>query len=409
MQPRDDATRIDLRMAARARRWFVRLVPAILSLLPPFVAASGRADDSSVDARRILEASAAALREVRAVEYDFVFGGPSDPSGWATGRTRMQQVTDPTDSRLHVRGVVHAQPRFGVFEQRFDYAVDGRLGYLLDHTAETFQRAPIGVGGNSLSLSAIYGFITEFVESDPLWKELRHSTAARLQGSESIDGVVCDVVRVEAGRGAGANVTTWWIGQGDRLPRKGEWQTVGSSSPPLVMEFRSLTSGHVWSIDDFKLHPPAGYETRRVEIPGGLGKSIPDLPLTTETGDVVRLSELEGRVLVLDFWNTWCYICRTQTPAIARLAAELGDPTVRFFGVNVFETGDPIAYWREQRYPHPTLLEGDDLARALDLPYQPGIAVVDATGKVIFQQLGGTHDRAEKVRRAITAAKAAAR
>ena len=113
--------------------------------------------------------------------------------------------------------------------------------------------------------------------------------------------------------------------------------------------------------------------------------------------------------MVLDFWNTWCFICRTQMPAIVELAGELASDEVRFLGVNVFETGDPVSYWREGDYPYPTLLDGDALANALDLPYQPGIAVVDARGEVLFTQLGGTHDRAEKVRRAIAAARALGR
>lgn len=49
------------------------------------------------------------------------------------------------------------------------------------------------------------------------------------------------------------------------------------------------------------------------------------------------------------------------------------------------------------------------LAQSLDLPYQPGIAVVDADGKVVFTQLGASEDRAERVRRAIRSALAGAR
>ena len=108
---------------------------------------------------------------------------------------------------------------------------------------------------------------------------------------------------------------------------------------------------------------------------------------------------------MLDFWNTWCYLCRTQTPGIAALAAELGGEDVRFFGVNIFETGDPAAYWRERGFPFPILLEGEDLAAALDLPYQPAVAVVDARGEVVFTQLGASPDRTEKVRRAIAQAR----
>ncbi len=358
-----------------------------------------RADES--EAKGVLTAAAAAMREVEAVEYNFVYGNSDDPTGWVTGTTRMRQVTDPSDSWLHVSGIVHAQPRYSVTEQRFDYTIDGERAYLLDHTGRTFQTAPIGAGGNSLSLLAVYGFITEFVETDPLWKERRHATAIRLLEPETLDGVACDVVRLEFD--GGSTIVTWWFGTSDRLPRKGEWLSAGSSSPPLTMRFGSIRTGFEWSKADFRLEVRAGYEDRPVST-GGNGR-LPDLALTTPEGETVRLAELDGKVLVLDFWNTWCYICRTQAPAIVELATELGSDEVRFFGVNVFETGDAAAYWRRGNYPYPTLLDGDDLAYALDLPYQPGIAVIDGRGEVVFSQLGGTHDRATQVRRAIGSAR----
>ncbi len=360
------------------------------------------------DARRVLEAAADALRSVRAIEYEFVSGGPENPIGWASGRARMRQVTDPSDSWLYVGGTIHAQPQFDVAEQRFEYAVDGRRAYLTDHSAGTFQSAPIGVGGNSLSVSAIYGYVTEFIEPTPLWKELDHASSARLLEPAVVDGVACDVVELTYGSETGANITIWWLGRHDHLPRRGEWRTIGSPAPPFGMSFRSITTGHPWTAGDFVLSAPAGFERRPVET-AGIGRELPAVALATPDGQTVRLDELRGDVLVLDFWNTWCYICRTLTPAIADMAAEFDGDGVRFFGVNVFETGDPVAYWRERRYRHAILLEGDELAIALDLPYQPGIAVVDTEGKVVFTQLGGSPDRAQKVRRAIAAAKAAAR
>jgi thiol-disulfide isomerase/thioredoxin len=106
-------------------------------------------------------------------------------------------------------------------------------------------------------------------------------------------------------------------------------------------------------------------------------------------------------VVVLDFWNTWCPVCRSIGPDTRALARELADEPVRFFGVNLYETSDPAAYWREIGEPYPLLLEGEEVARALDLPWQPGIAVIGPEGTLLYKQLGASADRIEKVRAAI--------
>ncbi len=70
-----------------------------------------------------------------------------------------------------------------------------------------------------------------------------------------------------------------------------------------------------------------------------VGKSAPDitLPVTGAPDGALqqRLADLRGRVVVLDFWASWCTACRRASPILSAASEEFADAPVSFFGVNV--------------------------------------------------------------------------
>jgi thiol-disulfide isomerase/thioredoxin len=81
----------------------------------------------------------------------------------------------------------------------------------------------------------------------------------------------------------------------------------------------------------------------RMALPGVSApdvKSTPrDFDVPTIDGRVIRLSEYRGKVLVIDFWATWCPPCRKETQQLVRIANEKRDQGVEVIGLHIDDRG----------------------------------------------------------------------
>jgi peroxiredoxin len=76
--------------------------------------------------------------------------------------------------------------------------------------------------------------------------------------------------------------------------------------------------------------------TQRVRIgPVGVGSEAPSYVAPTISGDTVRLTDLRGRVVVLNVWATWCTPCVREMPALQRLHDQLGAKGLSVVAVSV--------------------------------------------------------------------------
>ncbi len=84
-------------------------------------------------------------------------------------------------------------------------------------------------------------------------------------------------------------------------------------------------------------------------VPGGLGINkdfgeitvehwaAPDFTLELLDGSVVQLSDLQGKVVMLDFWSSWCAPCRDEAPGLARVYNEFRGAPVEFVGISIWD------------------------------------------------------------------------
>ena len=93
----------------------------------------------------------------------------------------------------------------------------------------------------------------------------------------------------------------------------------------------------------------AGHSDVKVEsklvLPGtpvsdpGAQVAPPDYDVPTIDGRTIKLSDYSGKVLVMDFWATWCPPCRLETPQLARIASENQARGVEVIGMHIDDRG----------------------------------------------------------------------
>lgn len=115
------------------------------------------------------------------------------------------------------------------------------------------------------------------------------------------------------------------------------------------------------------------------------GSPAPDFALTTLSGEPFRLSEQRGRVVVLNFWATWCPPCRYEIPDFVALQEAFGSEDVLFVGVSLDE-GAPegvARFAREMGVNYPIAID-DGAANAAYGPILslPTTFLIDREGEI---------------------------
>jgi thiol-disulfide isomerase/thioredoxin len=73
--------------------------------------------------------------------------------------------------------------------------------------------------------------------------------------------------------------------------------------------------------------------------PSGSEATLPDFNIPTIDGRTIRFSDYRGKVLVVDFWATWCPPCQQETPALVKIANQFGPRGVEVLGLHIDDRG----------------------------------------------------------------------
>jgi peroxiredoxin len=106
--------------------------------------------------------------------------------------------------------------------------------------------------------------------------------------------------------------------------------------------------------------------TTRQGAPNAIGKEARDFRFE-HNGRAMRLADLRGQVVVLNFWATWCPPCVREMPALERLHGKMGQQGVVVLGVSV--DSDKDAYEKFLRDQNITFMNFNDPARRISESY----------------------------------------
>jgi cytochrome c biogenesis protein CcmG/thiol:disulfide interchange protein DsbE len=118
----------------------------------------------------------------------------------------------------------------------------------------------------------------------------------------------------------------------------------------------------------------------------------PDFALPQPDGPDLRLSSYRGKVVLLDFWATWCDPCREEIPHLVELQQRYGDRGLQVIGVSMDDSADPVRPFYQQfhmNYPvvMGTAKTGELYGGVLGLPIT---FLIDRDGRIYSKHIGAT-------------------
>jgi len=130
--------------------------------------------------------------------------------------------------------------------------------------------------------------------------------------------------------------------------------------------------------------------------PGGKGEvetmegGAPDFTLPAVDGSMVKLSDYEGKVIMVDFWATWCPPCQEMLPVLSKLHKRFSMEGLVILGVSLDQEGlgllGPYVY--ENRIPYKVLMGNDEVKKGFGVTSIPTLFMIDREGRLVRKMMG---------------------
>jgi len=146
--------------------------------------------------------------------------------------------------------------------------------------------------------------------------------------------------------------------------------------------------------------PELSHELTRLTTP----IAAPDFQLEDMDGEKYSLESYRGKVVILNFWATWCPPCRREIPSMEALYQTFKDEAFAILAINEWETEDHVFAFMGQlpvEPGFPILFDPDsEVAQSFGVKGLPTTLLLDTQGKIVYRAVGGRdfdHPEVQKI------------
>jgi peroxiredoxin len=124
-------------------------------------------------------------------------------------------------------------------------------------------------------------------------------------------------------------------------------------------------------------------------------KPAPDFALKDASDRTVKLTDLRGKVVLVDFWATWCTGCKKEIPWFSEFQAKYGPQGFAMVGISLDEGGWAVLrpFLTEHKVPYQMLLGDDPTAERYGIKNMPDTFLIDREGRLAAAYIAGLVDR----------------
>src|SRR6266849_4863327 len=117
--------------------------------------------------------------------------------------------------------------------------------------------------------------------------------------------------------------------------------------------------------------------------------SAPDVGFTRLDGGTLRLTDLRGRVVVLNFWATWCIPCRSEIPSLSAMQKDFESRGLSIIGVSYDDTADLVQQFQKDiPQSYQIVLGGREVGADLPAAPLPTTYIIDREGRIRDKMIG---------------------
>ncbi|MCC7430179.1 TlpA family protein disulfide reductase [bacterium] len=120
------------------------------------------------------------------------------------------------------------------------------------------------------------------------------------------------------------------------------------------------------------------------------GKIAPNFSWKDAEGNLQTLENLRGKVVILDFWATWCPPCRAEIPHFIDLYSDYSSKGLVIVGVSVDQEGISVVenFVKQNKMNYPQVVVKEDVVRAYGISPIPTTFILDKEGKIVNRYIG---------------------